>query len=417
MCLCGIAGIGFGMMQLPSIVIVSFYFERRRALATSIVLCGSGVGRLVLAPLSRYLIDKYGWRGANCLLAALVLHGAACGCVYRPIAGPVHARSSRRPVGTRRPGCAVIEKVIAEKRRRRFASTGSLDGTLITSDGRLLRQNDTDAEPASASTVSDGNPCRPLSAPGRQLQQSSRDLPGSTAAGSRPRTRSVSGPASTSTPSLRDSVPFNSDSCVATTVENYSSVRSSCSVAVSTVRPRPRTFSEPVSLCDVGETGVLSAWFRSASPRRTASAETCSSLYLDGVTVTDQDVEVAEEASNVRSEASTSGTAVWVTESGVSNSCRVERHECATSCDAVEANDDFELPSSTPCSSSCASHSQSRSLCSRPDLFYPGNCSQVYLKGCAYNPAHILDLARTNPNPKTLTLFLTITALTVAILT
>jgi len=37
----------------------------------------------------------------------------------------------------------MMQKILAEKRRRRRDSTGSLDGTLITSDGRLLRQRET----------------------------------------------------------------------------------------------------------------------------------------------------------------------------------------------------------------------------------------------------------------------------------
>ena len=37
-------GIGFGMMYLPSIVVVGFYFDKKRALATGIAVCGSGIG-------------------------------------------------------------------------------------------------------------------------------------------------------------------------------------------------------------------------------------------------------------------------------------------------------------------------------------------------------------------------------------
>lgn len=40
------AGVGFGLMYLPSIVIVNFYFLRRRALATGIAVCGSGEAKV-----------------------------------------------------------------------------------------------------------------------------------------------------------------------------------------------------------------------------------------------------------------------------------------------------------------------------------------------------------------------------------
>ena len=38
------------MIYLPSIISVSYYFEKRRALATGIAVCGAGVGCFVFAP-------------------------------------------------------------------------------------------------------------------------------------------------------------------------------------------------------------------------------------------------------------------------------------------------------------------------------------------------------------------------------
>ncbi len=37
-----IAGMGFGLMYLPSIVIVGYYFDKKRAFATGVATCGSG---------------------------------------------------------------------------------------------------------------------------------------------------------------------------------------------------------------------------------------------------------------------------------------------------------------------------------------------------------------------------------------
>ena len=45
-------GVGFGLMYLPSIVMVGYYFDKRRALATGIAVCGSGIGSFVFAPLT-----------------------------------------------------------------------------------------------------------------------------------------------------------------------------------------------------------------------------------------------------------------------------------------------------------------------------------------------------------------------------
>ena len=46
-------GIGFGLIYLPAIVCVSMYFEKKRAFATGIAVCGSGLGTFVMAPVSQ----------------------------------------------------------------------------------------------------------------------------------------------------------------------------------------------------------------------------------------------------------------------------------------------------------------------------------------------------------------------------
>ncbi|XP_014662716.1 PREDICTED: monocarboxylate transporter 13-like [Priapulus caudatus] len=79
------AGIGFGFMYLPAIVSVGYYFETKRALATGVGVSGSGIGTFVMAPLSKYLITAYDWKGATLIVAAIVLHGIICGALMRPL--------------------------------------------------------------------------------------------------------------------------------------------------------------------------------------------------------------------------------------------------------------------------------------------------------------------------------------------
>ncbi|PVD27384.1 hypothetical protein C0Q70_12542 [Pomacea canaliculata] len=81
-----IGGLGFGMMYLPAIVIVGYYFEKKRALATGIAVCGSGVGMFLMAPLSDYLLSEFGLRGALLVQAGLILNGVVCGMLMRPLA-------------------------------------------------------------------------------------------------------------------------------------------------------------------------------------------------------------------------------------------------------------------------------------------------------------------------------------------
>lgn len=80
-----IGGIGFCLIYMPSVITVGYYFERWRALATGISLCGSGVGTFIMAPLSTIMINALGWRDALLVQAAMILLCAFFGCAFRPI--------------------------------------------------------------------------------------------------------------------------------------------------------------------------------------------------------------------------------------------------------------------------------------------------------------------------------------------
>lgn len=76
-------GFGFCLIYIPSVckyskslrppanlwlknfnisVTVGYYFEKWRALATGISLCGSGIGTFIFAPLTEYFLKQQGWR-------------------------------------------------------------------------------------------------------------------------------------------------------------------------------------------------------------------------------------------------------------------------------------------------------------------------------------------------------------------
>ena len=61
-------GLGIGLVYIPIVVGINFYFVKRRSLANGIVKCGSGFGTFVFAPLVRLLLDNYGVRGALLVL-------------------------------------------------------------------------------------------------------------------------------------------------------------------------------------------------------------------------------------------------------------------------------------------------------------------------------------------------------------
>ncbi|XP_049872712.1 monocarboxylate transporter 12 isoform X2 [Pectinophora gossypiella] len=112
-----LGGIGFGMIYLPSVVAVGYYFETRRSLATGIAVCGSGVGTFSFAPLAALLLEGFGsWQNANLLLAGLILNCAVFGALMRPLVYP--KTSGEKPL---------LQRMAEEKRLQ--MERGSIGGS------------------------------------------------------------------------------------------------------------------------------------------------------------------------------------------------------------------------------------------------------------------------------------------------
>jgi hypothetical protein len=62
---------------------MAYWFDKKRALATGLGACGTGVGTLVYAPMTQYFIEEYGWRGTVLLLAGTFFNMCVCGAVMR----------------------------------------------------------------------------------------------------------------------------------------------------------------------------------------------------------------------------------------------------------------------------------------------------------------------------------------------
>src|SRR5207247_7835130 len=68
-----IVGTGFTALGfIPHVALMARWFDRRRGLATSLALAGTGVGSFLLAPWSAWLIDQYGWRQSYLTYAVLI---------------------------------------------------------------------------------------------------------------------------------------------------------------------------------------------------------------------------------------------------------------------------------------------------------------------------------------------------------
>ncbi|XP_076284328.1 monocarboxylate transporter 9 isoform X3 [Lasioglossum baleicum] len=109
-------GIGFGLIYLPAVVCVGYYFETKRSLATGIAVCGSGFGTFAFAPLATMLLETYSWKGANLILAGLILNCAVFGALMRPLEYP--KQSSVKPL---------LQRMAEEKRFQ--MERGSIGGS------------------------------------------------------------------------------------------------------------------------------------------------------------------------------------------------------------------------------------------------------------------------------------------------
>ena len=76
-------GLGLGLIYLPAVVAISFYFDRKRALATGIAVSGAGIGTFIFAPVTQLLLDLYGWKGTILIDAGILLNCIACGMLFR----------------------------------------------------------------------------------------------------------------------------------------------------------------------------------------------------------------------------------------------------------------------------------------------------------------------------------------------
>lgn len=80
-----LAGFGLSLCYVASVVIVAYYFDKRRSFATGLAVCGSGIGTFIFAPLIQLLLDEYGWRGTTLILAGLFLNLIVCGALMRDL--------------------------------------------------------------------------------------------------------------------------------------------------------------------------------------------------------------------------------------------------------------------------------------------------------------------------------------------
>merc|ERR1719351_389733 len=72
-------------MYVPAVVSVGYYFDKKRALATGISVCGSGAGAFVLPAIAALFLQYYDWKVATWFFAGLCLLCSVCGLALKPL--------------------------------------------------------------------------------------------------------------------------------------------------------------------------------------------------------------------------------------------------------------------------------------------------------------------------------------------
>lgn len=121
-------GLGLGLIYLPAIVSVTMYFERLRSLATGIAVCGSGLGTFIFAPLTEFLIKRFGWQGALLVISVIVLGCIVFGAMFRPLVAEPAAIPEAVPM-------AVVTNSSAA------GSNGKLNGSIKDTEQGLVRSH------------------------------------------------------------------------------------------------------------------------------------------------------------------------------------------------------------------------------------------------------------------------------------
>uniref|UniRef100_A0A4X2KW23 Monocarboxylate transporter 7 n=2 Tax=Vombatus ursinus TaxID=29139 RepID=A0A4X2KW23_VOMUR len=80
-----ISGLGFCLSFLPTVTILSLYFEKRRSLVTAVASTGECFAVFTSAPAITALKEKIGWRYSLFFVGVLQLNIIICGSLLRPI--------------------------------------------------------------------------------------------------------------------------------------------------------------------------------------------------------------------------------------------------------------------------------------------------------------------------------------------
>lgn len=79
-----VSGIGLALLYCPALIIISQYFNQKRAISTAIAASGVSAGGVTLPFLMRYFVEHYGLSGGLMLLSAVMFNQAIFVALFTP---------------------------------------------------------------------------------------------------------------------------------------------------------------------------------------------------------------------------------------------------------------------------------------------------------------------------------------------
>ena len=73
------------LIYAPSLVMVSLYFEKRRAIATGLATSGTAFGAFLFPPIITYVLEEYGYTGTLLIMGGILFNLCVAGALYRPL--------------------------------------------------------------------------------------------------------------------------------------------------------------------------------------------------------------------------------------------------------------------------------------------------------------------------------------------
>lgn len=83
--LCCVSGAGLGIVYIPAISAVSYYFDKKISMAAGIAASGVGVGNFLYPAFIRVLVNTYDWKQSFLVLSGVSLNICVFGALIRPV--------------------------------------------------------------------------------------------------------------------------------------------------------------------------------------------------------------------------------------------------------------------------------------------------------------------------------------------